>query len=172
MGKGAFPGTDELYTGMLGMHGTKTSALALENCDLMIVFGSRFSDRVLCNADTFAKGKKIIHIEIDPAEIGKNIDAYLAVNGDLKYVISKMNHLLSKQNHSEWINQVSEWKSEYPLLMKASESDDEVLPSDVVSALDNLTDGKAIITTEVGQHQMWAAQFYNCLLYTSHAADE
>lgn len=161
MGQCAFDNTNKLYTGMLGMHGTKTSALVLENCDLMIVFGSRFSDRVLCNADTFAKGKKIIHIEIDPAEIGKNIDAYLAVNGDLKYIINKMNNLLSKQNHSEWINQVSKWKNEYPLLMKPSENDDEVLPSDVISVIDKLTDGNAIITTEVGQHQMWTAQFYN-----------
>lgn len=161
MGQCAFDNTNELYTGMLGMHGTKTSALALENCDLMIVFGSRFSDRVLCNADTFAKGKKIIHIEIDPAEIGKNIDAYLAVNGDLKYIINKMNDLLSAQNHSDWISKISKWKSEYPLVMKPFGNDDEVLPSDVVSTLDKLTDGKAIITTEVGQHQMWAAQFYN-----------
>lgn len=161
MGQCAFDNTNKLYIGMLGMHGTKTSALALENCDLMIVFGSRFSDRVLCNADTFAKGKKIIHIDIDPAEIGKNIDAYLAVNGDLKYIINKMNNLLSIQNHSSWIKKISEWKNEYPLYMKPFKSDNEVLPSNVISILDELTDGKAVITTEVGQHQMWAAQFYN-----------
>lgn len=161
MGQCAFDNTNELYTGMLGMHGTKTSALALQNCDLMLVFGSRFSDRVLCNANTFAKGKKIIHIDIDPAEIGKNIDAYLAVNGDVKYIITKMNSLLSKQNHSSWVDETLTWKKEFPLHMKPFEKDSEVLPSDVISTLDELTDGKAVITTEVGQHQMWAAQFYN-----------
>ena len=161
MGQCAFDNTNKLYTGMLGMHGTKTSALALQNCDLFIVFGSRFSDRVLCNANTFAKGKKIIHIDIDPAEIGKNVNAYLSVNGDVKYIINKLNSLIPQQDHSLWINQISEWKKDYPLHMKPFKNDSEVLPSDVITTLDELTNGKAIITTEVGQHQMWAAQFYN-----------
>ncbi len=161
MGQCAFDNTNRLYTGMLGMHGTKASALCLENCDLMIVFGSRFSDRVLCNAKTFAKGKKIIHIDIDPAEIGKNINAYLAVNGDVKYIIDKMSSMLAQLDHNEWVNQAVRWKEDYPLFMKPFKKDSEVLPSDVLKSLDEITDGKAIITTEVGQHQMWAAQFYN-----------
>ncbi len=161
MGQCAFDNTNKLYTGMLGMHGTKTSALALQNCDLFIVFGSRFSDRVLCNANTFAKGKKIIHIDIDPAEIGKNVNAYLSVNGDVKYIINKLISLIPQQDHSSWINEITEWKKEFPLHMKPFKKDSEVLPSDVITTLDELTNGKAIITTEVGQHQMWAAQFYN-----------
>lgn len=161
MGQSAYDNTKENYTGMLGMHGTKTSSLALSECDLFIVLGSRFSDRVICNASTFAKGKKILHIEIDPAEVGKNIIPTYTVNGDIKYILKKLNSSLKSLEHSDWLAKVYEWKSEYPLIMKPIESDNEVLPSDVITTLDTLTNGKAIITTEVGQHQMWAAQFYN-----------
>lgn len=161
MGQCAFDNTNELYTGMLGMHGTKSSSLALSECDLFIVLGSRFSDRVLCNPNTFAKGKKIIHIEIDPAEIGKNVTPTHTVCGDIKYILKKLNSSVEQLDHSKWLNQVFEWKKQYPLTMSYIDNENEVLPSDVIKALDRLTDGSAIITTEVGQHQMWAAQFYN-----------
>lgn len=161
MGQSAYDNTKENYLGMLGMHGTKTSSLALSECDLFIVIGSRFSDRVICNASTFAKGKKILHIEIDPAEIGKNITPTYTIGGDIKYILKKLNSLLESLDHSEWLARIYEWKAEYPLVMKPVESENEVLPSEVISTLDTLTNGKAIITTEVGQHQMWAAQFYN-----------
>lgn len=161
MGQCAYDNTKENYIGMLGMHGTKTSSLTLSECDLFIVIGSRFSDRVICNASTFAKGKKILHIEIDPAEIGKNITPTYTVNGDIKYILKELNSSLNNLGHPDWLAKVYGWKKEYPLIMKPIECEDEVLPSEVIKTLDHLTDGKAIITTEVGQHQMWAAQFYN-----------
>ena len=145
---------------MLGMHGTKTSSLVIGECDLMIVLGSRFSDRVICNSNTFAKATKIIHIEIDPAEMGKNISAYHTVAGDLKYILSELSKKLDSQSHPEWIKKVMEWKEEFPL-RQVGKTDEDVLPQDVIETLCELTNGEALISTEVGQHQMWAAQFYN-----------
>lgn len=161
MGQTAFDNTNKLYTGMLGMHGTKTSANALLECDLFIVLGSRFSDRVLCNEKTFAKNTKIIHIDIDPAEIGKNIKPEYNINGDLKYILKKLTEFIKENKHSSWIKQIDEWKKEYPLTMKPIVSDEDLLPSDVIKTLAKVTDNKAIITTEVGQHQMWTAQYFD-----------
>lgn len=162
MGQCAFDNTSFRYTGMLGMHGTKTSSLALTECDLFIVLGSRFSDRVTCNTKSFrgATKAKILHIDIDPAEVNKNIKADLKVCGDLKLVLKRLNESLKPVKHTEWLEKIAEWKNEYPLF-QVSENSSDVLPQEVLEVLDDITNGKAIITTEVGQHQMWAAEFYN-----------
>ena len=160
MGQCAFNNKDDKYIGMLGMHGTKTASMTLAECDLMIVMGSRFSDRVSCNASTFAKNTKIIHIEIDPAEINKNIHIDAQVTGDIAYILGEFNKRIPQQSHSEWLEQVYEWKKEYPLSMH-SDDEEEILPSYVLQTIDKLTDGKAVLSTEVGQHQMWTAEFYD-----------
>ena len=161
MGQAAFYNKDPRFVGMLGMHGTKTASLTLKECDLMIVLGSRFSDRVALNTKTFAKHTKVVHVEIDPAEIGKNVTPDCYVNGDLKYVLQRLNEVLPQVRHPEWIAKVEDWKKTYPLTMHPITREDEVLPNEVIEKLNELTDAKAIITTEVGQHQMWAAQFYD-----------
>lgn len=163
MGQCAFDNTSPRYTGMMGMHGTKTSSLALTECDLLIVLGSRFSDRVTCNADSFrtAAGKaKILHIDIDPAEVNKNITADYKVCGNVKLVLEKLNEILTPVKHTEWLEKIAEWKKTYPLC-QVSEDENDVLPQEVLETLHDLTNGEAIISTEVGQHQMWAAEFYN-----------
>lgn len=163
MGQAAFDNTSPRYLGMLGMHGTKASSLAVSECDLMIVVGSRFSDRVTCNAKSFAEimnGKKILQLEIDSAEINKNVDVTDKVIGDIKLALSKINEGLEKQNHSEWINETESWKKQYPLV-QVSDNPDDILPQYVLETLCELTDGNAVITTEVGQHQMWTAEFFN-----------
>ncbi len=162
MGQCAFDNTSPRYTGMMGMHGTKTSSLALTECDLLIVLGSRFSDRVTCNAKSFraAAGAKILHIDIDPAEINKNIEADYKVCGNLKLVLKKLNKLLTHVRHTEWLEKIFAWKNAYPLC-QASEDENDVLPQEILETLYDITNGEAIISTEVGQHQMWTAEFYN-----------
>ena len=156
MGKGAFSGEDPMYTGMLGMHGTKTSNLGVSQCDLLIVLGARFSDRVTGNADTFAKNAKIIQIDVDAAEINKNVyvDAY--IEGDLKEVLRRLLEKIPAQNHPEWVAHIMEMKKKYPLRYDES----QLTGPYVIEKLYELTKGDAIISTEVGQNQMWAAQYY------------
>lgn len=156
MGKGAFPGTDDLYTGMLGMHGTKTSNFGVSKCDLLVVVGARFSDRVTGNASKFASNAKILQIDIDPAEIDKNIMTHASIHGDIDDVLKLLNERLEQQEHSEWKAQIAEYKEKFPLTYHK----DVLTGPFVVEEIYKQTNGDAVITTEVGQHQMWAAQFY------------
>lgn len=156
MGKGAFPGTDDRYVGMLGMHGTKTANLSLMDSDLLVVIGSRFSDRVAANPATFAKNAKIIQIDIDEAEINKNVLVDVSIIGDVKAVLNVLNAKLTKLSHKEWMNHVSERKAQLPL----NYNQDVLTGPYIIEKLDEITNGEAIISTEVGQHQMWAAQYY------------
>lgn len=156
MGKGAFDGTSERYTGMLGMHGTKTSNFGVMECDLLIVLGARFSDRVTGDTSKFASNARILQIDIDPAEINKNIKVDMSIVGDIKVVLEAINARLDKENHKEWMNRIYEMKKEYPLRYNK----DILTGPYLMEKIFEVTDGNAIITTEVGQHQMWAAQYY------------
>lgn len=157
MGKGAFDGTNPRYTGMLGMHGTKTSNLGVSKCDLLIVIGARFSDRVTGNAKKFASNAKIIHIDVDEAEINKNVIVDLGIVGDAKSVLSALNLLLKQQNHPQWLKEIRSLKEQYPLRYET----DVLTGPYVIEQIEALTDSNAIICTEVGQNQMWAAQYYH-----------
>ena len=157
MGKGGFSGEDPLYTGMLGMHGTKASNFGVSQCDLLITVGARFSDRVTGNTQTFASNAKIIHIDVDAAEINKNIQVDLGIIGDAKCILNELNNKLERQNHPQWLKQIRDLKDRYPL-----NYDDSTLTGPyVLEQIDYLTDSNAIICTDVGQHQMWAAQYYH-----------
>lgn len=158
MGQGAYPSNDELFTGMLGMHGTKASNMASKNCDLFIAIGSRFSDRVISDPSKFASNAKILHIDIDPAEIDKNIKTYHAVIGDIKEALMPIIKGVEKAENSEWIEYVKELKEKYKI---GHTHYGELTPHDIMVAVDKNTNGDAIITTEVGQHQIWAAQYYH-----------
>ena len=156
MGKGVMDGHDPKYTGMIGMHGTKASNFGVSECDLLIALGARFSDRVVGNAAKFASGAKILHIDIDAAEIDKNIKTTASVVGDLKEILTKINEKLPKQQHTEWMAHIEELKEKYPLSYDPS----ELSWPYIMQEIDRITKGEAIITTDVGQHQMWASQYY------------
>ena len=156
MGKGAYNGENELYCGMLGMHGTKASNFGVTQFDLLITIGSRFSDRVIGNAKKFAKNAKIVQIDIDPVEINKNIRVNASIIGDVKEVLKRLNRQLEKHQHEEWVQSIMKLKDHYPLKYNK----DVLTGPGVVEEIYKVTGGDAIITTEVGQNQMWAAQFY------------
>lgn len=156
MGKGAFPGTDDRYVGMLGMHGTKTANLSIGEADVLIVLGSRFSDRVTGVTKNFAKKGKIIQIDVDAAEVNKNVVVDVSIIGDIKSVLDILNSRLEPLSHPEWMEKVHRRQEELPLTY----SHDRLTGPYIVEKLYELTGGDAIITTEVGQHQMWAAQYY------------
>ncbi len=159
MGKGAYDGRKDNYTGMLGMHGTKTSNFGVSKCDLLVVVGARFSDRVTGNTQKFATNAKIVQIDIDAAEVNKNIKTDASIIGDAKEILKRLNAKLEKADiadKSEWMNEIKESMKQYPLTY----NQEGLTGPYVIEQIYNETNGNAIITTEVGQHQMWAAQFY------------
>ncbi|MFA5097644.1 MAG: biosynthetic-type acetolactate synthase large subunit [Candidatus Margulisiibacteriota bacterium] len=158
LGKGAFPETHHLSLGMLGMHGTVYANYSVTECDLLIAVGARFDDRVTGHIDHFAPKAKVIHIDIDPAEIGKNVGVDVPIVGDVKNVLKALIKQLSKkEQQTPWLEQVLGWKDKHPLCFK---NDGSLKPQQVIEKIYEATSGEAIITTEVGQNQMWAAQFY------------
>lgn len=157
MGLGGFPATHDLNMGMIGMHGTYCSNHAVNECDLLIAIGTRFSDRVTSKISRFAPNAKIIHIDIDPAEFNKNIPEDVSVRGDVKAILSELTGLIEEKYEIEWLNKINQWKESHPLKYKA---DGSLNPQLVLNKLFELTNGDCIISTEVGQNQIWTAQFY------------
>ena len=157
MARGAFSSYDELYTGMVGMHGTKTSNLGISECDLLIVIGARFSDRIIGNSSKFAVKSNIVHIDIDSSEIGKNVAVYKGIVGDAKEVLKKLNSKLTPKRHDEWIAHINKLKERHPLKY----DDTKLTGQYVIEVLDRISPEDTIVVTEVGQHQMWTSQFYN-----------
>ncbi|WP_455042103.1 biosynthetic-type acetolactate synthase large subunit [Leptotrichia buccalis] len=158
LGLGGFPENHELSLGMLGMHGTVPANFATDEADLVIAAGIRFDDRIAGNPSKFCEHAKIIHIDIDPAEIDKNKKVDVPIVGDLKNVLIEINKELEPKKHTEWTDKVKEWKNEYPLAHR-NVGEDKLLPQEVLKAVNDILDGDAIVVTDVGQHQMWAAQY-------------
>lgn len=157
MGLGSFPATNDLYTGLVGMHGSRASNMAVAETDLFIAVGARFSDRVISNVERFAPHAKIMHIDIDPAEVGKNVLVNYPLVGNIKKILKLINANVNKREQSEWNKKIKEWKTLYPLKYV---HDEKLKPQFVVEKIYEATNGEALITTEVGQNQLWAAQYY------------
>lgn len=157
MGLGSFPGTHELFTGLVGMHGARTSNMAVSEADLFIAVGARFSDRVISDVTRFAPKAKIMHIDVDPAEIGKNIVVHYPLVGNMRGILARICDRAVEKGETEWTRRVCGWKESYPLKYRMS---DKPKPHYIVERFYELTEGRAVITTEVGQNQLWAAQFY------------
>lgn len=157
MGLGSFPGTHELFTGLVGMHGTRTSNLAVSESDLFIAVGARFSDRVISNVSRFAPKADIMHIDVDPAEIGKNVNVRYPLVGNIKEILKALAERLERRENTCWNRRINEWKEAYPLKYDIN---GRLKPHYIIERLYEITGGDAIITTEVGQNQIWAAQFY------------
>ena len=157
MGMGAFPGEHPYFLGMVGMHGTRYANYAVSNSDCLIAIGARFSDRVVSKVEAFAPNARIIHIDIDPAEISKNVTAHIPIYGDVKQLLSDLIGRVAERDENDWNRQIEEWKEKHPLKYRGKSS---LSPQFVIEKLYELTQGNAIITTEVGQNQMWAAQYY------------
>lgn len=160
MGLGAFPADHPLSLGMLGMHGTVAANWAVDQCDLLIACGARFDDRVTGDLTKFAPNAKVIHIDIDPAEISKNIVADIPIVGDVKTILTDLIEKVREKREDEWLKTIAEWKKEYPLMYVQEDGDDAIMPQRVIEAIHEVTHGEAICTADVGQHQMWLAQYY------------
>jgi acetolactate synthase-1/2/3 large subunit len=158
LGLGGFPGNDKLFLGMPGMHGTRYANYALSECDLIIAVGTRFDDRVTGNVDKFAVHAKVIHIDIDPTAISKSVRVHVPIVGDAARILAKMIPLVKRVENKDWLKRIDEWKTQYPLTYTDSEA--QIKPQYVVQQIYEATRGDAVITTEVGQNQMWAAQYY------------
>lgn len=159
MARSSFPATHPLCTWMIGMHGTKASNMGVTECDLLISLGSRFSDRVILDSSKFAQNAKVVHIDIDPAEINKNIPAYTSLVGDLKQILSRLIPSVEKKERKEWIEQIQAWKKEYPECYD-KKPEHSINPKFICECINKIAGENTFITTEVGQHQMWTAQFY------------
>ena len=158
LGLGSFPGEHQLSLGMLGMHGTVYANYAVNEADVVLALGIRFDDRIAGVPKEFCKDATIIHVDIDPAEIGKNKLIDIPIVGDLKHVLNEMNHELTPQTHESWLERIREWREEYPIRVRPHEGN-SLLPQKVIQEIDNIVKGNAIVVTDVGQHQMWASQF-------------
>ena len=158
LGLGSFPGEHQLSLGMLGMHGTVYANYAVNEADVVLALGIRFDDRIAGVPKEFCKDATIIHVDIDPAEIGKNKLIDVPIVGDLKHVLNEINHELTPQTHESWLERIREWREEYPIRVRPHEGN-SLLPQKVIQEIDNIVKGNAIVVTDVGQHQMWASQF-------------